>query len=68
MLVSARSEREAVRKAAKLAKGNQHSYRNPNNELVAWKFVEVLEVEEILEGQLGDGVEVYSRCFTKLKW
>ena len=67
LLVSGTNEREAMEKAKKLAWDKQHTYQNLYKEQVSWKFVKLLELQEILDGELGDGVEVYSNFFHKRK-
>ena len=67
LLVSGTDEREAMEKAKKLARDKQHSYQNPYKQQVSWKFVKLLELQEILDEELGEGVEVYSKFFDKRK-
>lgn len=68
-VVRAASEEEALHKAEAFGQESAHSYRNADNEKVVWSFVEVLEVQELFDSELTDGVEVYSRLdwsFVKL--
>ena len=44
----------------------QFSYRNVDGELVKWIFVEVLDVYDLGEKEIFDGVEVYLCCTTGL--
>lgn len=66
ILISALTEPEARLKAKRFAKASQHSYRNVYKEKVSWKFVELLELQEIISEKLGDGVEVYYRLFHRM--
>lgn len=66
ILISARTEQEALLKAKRFAKAGQHSYRNVYKEKVSWKFVELQELQEIISEKLGDGVEIYYRLSYRL--
>jgi len=57
----AESESTAWKKAEEVGQQNEHSYKNEQGELVTWRFVRVVEVQDLCEVQLADGVEVFSR-------
>jgi len=59
------SETAAWVRAEAVGRENAHSYRNGAGELVSWKFLRVIEVQDLCEERLDDGVEVYSRLFRK---
>lgn len=67
-LIKAANEEEAREKAVCLGKEAQHSYANDSGEMVAWEFVEILEVQELCEENFYDGIEVFSRMFTSSKY
>ena len=60
-VVRASSEDEARAKAREVGVENAASYENETGERVEWSFVEVLEIQDLDEESLVDGVEVYSR-------
>ena len=56
------STRAAIRKRAnQLGKKASHRYKNSYGETVRWTFRELLEIQEIVGGELQDGTEVYFR-------
>lgn len=61
VLLKANDYEEACTKAK--AKGNtmSHSYRNAEEQEVQWIFQSVLEVKEVMESDLHDGAEIYSK-------
>lgn len=62
-LVSAESEDEARKKAEAIGRNEEIAYSNADGETVTWHFLGVLEVQDLCESALYDGVEVYSRLF-----
>ncbi len=54
---------EVQEKAAALGLRLQHSYYNESGREVAWRFEAVLEVYDLCEAELHDGVEVFSTLF-----
>src|SRR5438045_2480550 len=60
-LIEAENEAEAMSKAVALGKREQHEYRNEAGEIVHWRFIEVLEIQDLCEAEVYDGMEVYSR-------
>jgi Domain of unknown function (DUF4288) len=63
-LIQADDEQEAASKAKLIGTAEQHEYTNSIGELVTWRFVSVVEVQDLCEDHLSDGIEVFS----SLKW
>lgn len=61
----AKNVEEAMIKAVDLGKKEEHSYKNDQEQTVEWKFVEVLELQDIDVINGFDGLEVYSILFRK---
>lgn len=62
VLVWAKSETEAQRKATREAKSYEHVYLNPHGERVRWHLEEILEIYDTMATEIDpDGTEVYSR-------
>lgn len=59
LLISAPDEDGAMEKALQIAKDRQHSYLNQYGATVSWKLKQVLEVKEIFNFELKDGMEIY---------
>lgn len=64
LLVRAESDRGALRAAARASRSREESYQNTNGQQVTSALVSVLDVQELLENELSEGVEVYSRRVT----
>src|SRR5690606_37215183 len=64
-LVDAQDEAEARHKAEQIGREEQHEYRNEAGVTVRWKCAKVLEVQDLCESRISDGMEVYSRLFRK---
>jgi Domain of unknown function (DUF4288) len=60
-VLRADTEPLAWRNAEALGRDNEHSYSNDRGELVTWRFVQVVEVQDLCEEELTDGAEVFSR-------
>ncbi|NIG53480.1 DUF4288 domain-containing protein [Chitinophaga sp. Cy-1792] len=58
-LISAVTKKDALEKAHQIGIQEQYAFKNLQEELVQWKFINVPEVYDI--NQLTDGMEVYSR-------
>jgi hypothetical protein len=58
-LVRAKDNRDALKRAAAIAKSKQHSYVNQYGGKVEWIFERVLNVKEILAQELDEGTEIY---------
>ena len=63
IVVQAHDEDHARQDAERLALNMQHSYPNDRGELVEWRFVRILEVQELAEDHIKVGTEVWSRLF-----
>src|SRR5437588_684327 len=63
-LIQAENEAQAHAKAATLGPSEEHQYANEQGETVYWKFVGILEIQDLCEANVFDGMEVFSR----LKW
>jgi hypothetical protein len=63
-LIQASDEADARSRACQLGNSEQHQYPNHLGETVAWQFVSVLEIQDLCEESLSDGMEVFST----LKW
>jgi hypothetical protein len=63
-LFEASSEAEAIQKAVITGKTARLTYENDQGERVSWKFVRLVEVQDLCETTLYDGVEVFS----ELSW
>jgi len=59
-LLRAASVEQAYRKALKLGEDAGFSYKNPNGDLVRWKFVGLADLDSIDAVKIEDGMEVYS--------
>ena len=63
IVVQETSEDRARQAAHQIALGMDHEYKNEEGELVQWRFVGILEVQDLCEEKLKSGTEVYSRLF-----
>jgi hypothetical protein len=63
-LLQADNEEQAHSKAGQLGISEQHEYQNEQGETVAWRFVALLEVQDLCERDVYDGMEVFST----MKW
>ena len=59
-LIEANDESEARSKANILGTSEQHEYENPYGETVRWRFVSILEIQDLCEATVFDGMEVFS--------
>ena len=57
------SEAEARAKAAEVGTEAEHEYLNEQGQKVRWRFVAVLEVQDLCADALTDGMEVFSVLF-----
>ena len=62
-IVRASNEVEALNRARSLGQEEEHEYENEAGETVRWRFEEVLEVQDLCESELHDGMEVFSHIF-----
>jgi hypothetical protein len=61
IVLNATNEEEAWEKANEYGPSLEERYTNAEGRWVAWSFERTVEVKAILEDQLADGVEVFSR-------
>ena len=61
VLVKAQSFDHAYKIAEKIANESGHSYTNPYDENVEWRFVEAIDAFQLFDDVLKTGTEVYSR-------
>jgi hypothetical protein len=59
VLVRASDVDEAEQRAKKIAVSGEHEYANVAEEVVGWRFAEILDVIELLDKELIEGSEVY---------
>ena len=64
-LIEAEDETDAEKKTQELGEEREHDYKNEAGATVRWRFVEVLEIQDLCEPEIGHGVEVYSRLFRR---
>jgi len=59
-LIEADTEDEARSKSEQLGKNEEHDYKNESGHTVKWNFVEVMEIQDLCESNIYDGMEVFS--------
>jgi hypothetical protein len=59
-LIDVDDTQDASEKAGRVALSLEHQYKNSEGNEVSWRFVKVLEIQDINEKELFDGVEVFS--------
>ena len=64
-LILAADEAEAAAKARIVGMRDEHDYQNDSGQVVRWLFARVLEVQDLCETEIVDGMEVYSHVFTE---
>ena len=52
-------------KAVLVGKESEHAYENEYKQVVRWRFRGVIELQDLCESQLSDGMEVFSKIFRK---
>jgi hypothetical protein len=65
ILLQGGSETEAENLALEYGKAAEHSYANEQGATVSWRFVRLLDLQEVGEAELVSGVGVYSHLFFK---
>jgi hypothetical protein len=60
-LLKAKDPNSAYEKAIKLGKSKEHYYKNNEGNNVYWEFVGLINLEEILDERIHDGIEIRSR-------
>jgi hypothetical protein len=66
ILLKAKDPNAAHDKAISLGKDSQTSFRNKDGARVSWRFLHVLEVQELTDQKIKDGVEVYYQWFWRV--
>jgi Domain of unknown function (DUF4288) len=65
IVVSESDEEHARQTARAIALNMQHDYRNEHGDLVHWRFVKILEIQDLCEDKIESGTEVWSRLFNE---
>lgn len=65
IVIDAEDEQSAMVKAVAFGHEGQHSYKNAEQRDVTWRFVGVVEIQDLCEAHLASGTEVHSRLFRK---
>jgi len=60
VVVRASSDTLARRKAERITRADEETYRNFKGEKVTWRFKDIVDTYMILDDKLSDGTEVYS--------
>lgn len=63
VLLKAASLEEAESKALAHARQEEVSYQNENGEIITWALRQIVDVNSVLEDELCDGAELYTRHF-----
>lgn len=63
VVVKAADEESARLAAERVAVTNESEYPNDQGEKVRWRFVRVLEIQDLCEATLTHGAEVWSKMF-----
>ncbi|UYZ84273.1 DUF4288 domain-containing protein [Entomomonas sp. E2T0] len=61
LLIDALSSEDAIEKAILLGKKKEIEYSNSYNEHCQWRFIGVANCYQILDEEIGEGCEVFSR-------
>ena len=62
-MIEANDKLEAERRAEEVGTANEHEYLNDHGVAVRWRFVRVMEIQDLCESTISHGTEVYSRVF-----
>ncbi|GEM_PF-5611012 len=65
ILVRSEDEDGAKKELERVAKKHEISYENNEGELVRWCYLGVVEIQELDEEEVGEGVFVFTRMFWK---
>ena len=65
VLIQADDEASAGSLARSVGLQKQHSYENMYGETVTWQFVDVTDVKELFDSEIGHGSEVFYRFFSR---
>jgi hypothetical protein len=61
VLIFAEDKESATQKAEKIGRENEVSYEAMAGNMLAWKFVQIERLYEIMDSEITDGTEVFSR-------
>jgi hypothetical protein len=61
ILILAEDEESATQKAEKIGRENVVSYKAMAGNMLAWKFVQIERLYEIMDSEITDGTELFSR-------
>jgi len=63
-LIRAEDDEHALEKALSVAKQREHSFQNTYGATVNWVLESVINVVEVIDGDLRDGCEIYYKFFS----
>jgi len=63
VLVRAESELKARQKASDAAAKMEHGYGNEEGAWIDWRFLGIIEIQDLCENELQNGTEVFSHMF-----
>lgn len=63
VLLYAGSEKEAREKAAQRGRQEETSHRNAEGDIVTWSLIHIVDVNEVLDEDLTQDADLYSRHF-----
>lgn len=64
-ILLADDDESARERAEDIGRATEHEYKNEAGETVGWRFVTVIEVQELSEAELQSGTEVFSTLFRR---
>ena len=64
-VIEAADAEEARIKAEGIGRQGEHSYKNEPGSIVEWRFVRTVEIQDLCEDSVSDGMEVHSRLFRR---
>lgn len=65
LMVLRSDEQQILKKVKRLAGGLEHSYTNAEGNRLSVRFLEILEIQDILAPSIKDGTEVFFRFLDK---
>jgi hypothetical protein len=63
VIIKAPTLQEAENLASNYGKSIERSYKNPDGDLVVWKFIQVISVNPALCEQIGDVTEIFAQTY-----
>lgn len=64
-ILLADDDRHAQERASEIGAKAEHQYLNDEGRVVRWRFKEVLDIQDICEPEVTDGMEVFSQMLRK---